>query len=281
MSDVLGVAAFLAAGAGLLCTSSRSWAGLVLPVSAGAVMLGLLALLCAMSRGQRAHLAALGTATAVAATIFAWLFPALLGQAYWMFRQSAPVISMEIRAVPLTASHSQGTAAGEDWVNAAKSAIQQGPLRIWIGSVRLIRLAPAEDEAPRKVESRGDAVVIRVRMQLVEDARRFAGHQAQPQTSRGDDLQPRLLDSTGRSLPRREATLATLADNTIRSSMFPVTVEDRVFAFALESAGNQDLRLEIPAGPLGGQGTYRFTIPASLMRHDTGGDLRHAPAPGR
>lgn len=280
-SDVLGVVALLAAAGALLCASSRQLSGFVLPVSGGGVLLGLLAVAGAWSLSYRMRWPALGAATAGTAAITAWLFPGLLGQAYWMSRQPAPVVDMQIRAVPLAASKERGTPVGEEWVNAAESALQQGPLRVWIAGVRLIPAPPVDDDVPKKDEVREDRLLIRLRVQIVEDARQFAGHQAQMSLPRGEDLQPQLLDKGGRALPRREVEHAAAADHVIRSSMFPVSVEDRTFGFAAPSAGSQDLRFEVPAEPLGGKGMYRFTIPASLLRRDFGGDLRVAPAPNR
>lgn len=278
-TDLLGVLALLLAGGALLCASTRSWIGLVIPIGAGGVLLGMLGILGGLLQG-RLLLPAAGTTAAAAATMLALLFPGLLGKSYWMSRQPAPVTSMEIRAVSLTDGEIHPALLKEDWVDAGKTALQQGPLRLWVGSVHVLA-AVNENEAAKKDQAPGDLLVVRIRMQVVEDARGFAAQQPSATRSRGDSLQPRLLDGLGRSLPPRDLQKTIPGDNAIRSSMFPVSVEDRAFAFALPSQGREDLRLEVPVEPLGGKGVFRFKIASSMMRRDSGGDVRAAPAPNR
>jgi hypothetical protein len=159
-------------------------------------------------------------------------------------------------------------------VDASRAALQQSGLRVQVVGASV---GPAEPRAtlhkrtPNK-KGAAAALFIRLRARRVEDARAFAADPLR-QPDRPDEAHhPTLTDNTGKVY--RQRPVPSAPEGVGKSSRFPVTVVEEVFAFEAPPPGVESLRLEVPAAAWGGSGAFRFTIPAAIIE-------RQPPAPAR
>jgi hypothetical protein len=250
-------------------------------------VLGLLAglagvVLVRASGGARLVLPAAGAAVSGAALLAALLLPGLLGPAYRVWRERDPVDPAAIRVVPLPGRTTDSGPENPDWVDASRAALQQSGLRVQVVGASVgptEARAILQKKAPNKKGAAAEALFIRVRARRAEDARSFAADVAR-QPDRPDEAhRPTLTDNTGKVYRERPAPSAP--EGVGKSSRFPVTVVEEVFAFEAPPPGLECLRLEVPAAAWGGSGAFRFTIPAAMIeRQPPGGPARAGRRPG-
>jgi hypothetical protein len=268
--DPTGVVALLAGGAALVCASVPSLCGLVMPLSAGGLVLGLVGLLLVLSRGWfRLPFAIAGTAAGAGVLVTGLWFPDLLGPAYLASRQSDGANPTALHVVPLAASRGKPAPVDPEWVDASRAALQQGRLRVQFlaASVRTVKAGspPAKDLPP------GRYLYIRLRKQQAE----AAGRRLPSEDPRPENPSPRLTDPTGKVFPQRHVQVAATS-TARRSTTFPVQFQEVEFVFEAPPPGAKFLHLEVPVAVWGGTGAFRFTIPGAMVREERAGPA-HSP----
>jgi hypothetical protein len=264
--DRVALVALLTGGAALLCASAPALCGLVLPLGAAAVILGLAGFLLAPVNA-RVWLPAVATALGIGVSGAAFFFPALLGPTYRAAREFGRVDPTAIRIIPLAGD--VGTTDPE-WVDASRAALEQGRVR-----VEVVWAAVGTDKAKSAVPKKGapaELLFVRVRTRRVERPGEFA-KRADRSGTRLEKPRPRLTDAAGKVYEPREVVepaADTRKSDKRRSGLFPVTVQEEEFVFQSPPAGSASMRLELPAETWGGTGTFRFTIPSSMIRHEGG-----------
>jgi hypothetical protein len=240
------------------------------------LLVGLAAVVLARaSGGARLVLPVAGAAVNGAALLTALLLPGLLGPAYRVWRERDPVDPAVIRVVPLPGRPAGDGPEVPDWVDASRAALQQSGLRVQVVGASV---GPAEARAtppkktPNKKGTAAEALFIRLRARRVEDARAFAADLLRQPERPGEAHPPTLTDNTGKVYRRRPAPSAP--EGVGKSSRFPVTVVEEVFAFEAPPPGVGPLRLEVPAAAWGGSGAFRFTIPAAMIGRQPPGPAR-------
>jgi hypothetical protein len=264
------VALFLAAAA-LLCASTSALCFLVVPLAILGLLGGLIGVLLARTNGG-ARLAFASAAAVVACLVLgtALFAPGLLGPTYFASRQKHEEDLTTIRAVPLPGRPPEGELPGPDWVDASRFALQQGRLRVQVATVTVgPLLAP---ESTKKKANPEEFLVIRLRANRVEAGHEFAIDQARWPGHRGERPRPTLTDNTGKVY--RERNVLTDPESVGKSTLFPVAVVDETFAFEAPPPGVEQWRLEVPAALWQGNGTFRFTIPATLATRSAAGPAR-------
>jgi hypothetical protein len=266
-----GFVALLAIAGALWCTTSLSLCVYVLPLALAGACLGLTGLLIGTGAARR-WISAAAAAVGGILLVTALLSPAMLGPAYRLSRQGTPMDTTTIRAVPL---ESGIISENPDWADASRAALQQGRLRLQIVSAALTQ--EKEKSASKKKPS--DILVVRVRAQRTESPGDL-GKRQEKSTAGPGKAAPRLTDAAGNvyaphEFENRPSPPARKSDKR-KSGLFPVSVQEEVFAFDAPPVGAEPLRLEIPSEAWGGQGVFRFTLPGSMFRHE-----RVGPAGGK
>jgi hypothetical protein len=258
--DPIGVGALLLGGAALLCASVSLLCVLVLPLTALTLLTGLVAVVRAMVSGKvRLIFPVAGAAVGGVSLLVAWLLPSVLGPIYQTYRQTDTLDPTAIRVIPLPGHSPAGATEGPDWVNASKAALQQGRLR-----VQVVSASVETRDTPKKKGPTEKYLLLRVRAHQVDSTREFAAEPLRWPGRRNEKISPTLTDNTGKVYREREVPGAGESVGT--SSIFPVAVVDELFAFEPPPPGLEHLRLEVPAAIWGGTGTFRFTIPNSMIR---------------
>jgi len=268
--DPFGLGALLAGGAALLCAGVPDLCDFVVPLSSAGLLLGLLGLLLVLAHGKfRLLFPALGTVVAGAILVPALLFPNLLGPVYHASREKDTLDPTAIRVIPLKAGDKRNLPDDPDWVDATRAALQQGRLRIQVLSAALHQIE--EEFAEAKNIPRRKYLFIRIRTQQTEAASAVPGKGPAASGPRGQEPLTRLKDSSGKVYRQRVVYEVPAKPNARSSASFPVHFQDEVFLFDAPGAGLKYLRLEVPLKSWGGEGVFRFTIPAAMIR-DEGAD---------
>jgi hypothetical protein len=274
-----GIVSLLAVALALWCASAPALCGLVIPLASAGLLLGLGGLLLATG-GVRQLLpggaAVLGGGVVIAAA----LFPSLLGPKYYAFRMAGWIDPTAIHVVPLSGSRVPDGQDSPDWVDAGQVALEQGRVRVQVVSVTL---APEQGKsASAKKGPPAEALSVRLRTQRVEPPGEFASRRLERTLPRLEHAQPRLTDAAGKEYARRQVVEAAPPEapkkGKRRAGVFPLTAQEEVFVFEAPP-GPGPLRLEIPAEAWGGRGTFRFTIPAAMIRDERAGPGVSPPGP--
>jgi hypothetical protein len=259
------VAALLGSGAALLCAAVPALCAFVVPLGVVGLVLGLggLVRILAVNQG-RLLLPAVGTTLGGVVLFTALLFPKILGPIYLTSRVRADVDPTVIRVVPLPGSPRNAAPANPDWVDASQAALHQGPLQVQVlaASFRPLQV----QSSPTQKIPPGESLFIRLRIQHAQPAGALAAKGADRAGSRLDQASPRLTDPKGKVYPPRDVLEVAAVENQRRSSAGPVVVKDEVWRFEARPPARADLHLELPAEAWGGEGVFRFTIPASMIR---------------
>jgi hypothetical protein len=258
---LLGLFAFLLGAAAVLSASFAPV--LVVPVGGAGLLAGLTAAGLARFHYDtwlRLPLAAAGVNVAV--LLLAVVFPSLLGPTYVASRPVTTPAPDTIQAMPL--SGSLGDSVGDaNWPDAGKAALLQGGLRV---QVIAVSVGPVKvPAAAKKKYSKEHYLLIRLRFQQPQTAQEFVNRDWKlPDFDEAED-RTTLTDAAGKSYPQHDILDVGGVRAVRRSGIFPVAVVEVVLVFEPPPAGAGPLHLEIPATPWGGRGTFRFTIPESLI----------------
>jgi hypothetical protein len=259
------MAALLSTGAALLCASAPSLCRFVLPLATLGLLLGVAGLALVLSQGRtRLLFPSAGTGFAGGVLFTALLFPGLLGPVFLASRAGDALDARVIRTVPLPGKLGTIGAAGRESVDASGAALQLGKINLRVVSAS-IRRVTSKSSFTKKIPP-GDYHFIRLRMQQVDAAKGSAA---------GSGLEksvPSLKNNSGETYRLSDVQEVGPAPGPRKSSGFPVAFQDQVLVF--EAPANlEDLYLEVPAEQWGGKGTFRFTIPRSMIQ-----DERAAPS---
>lgn len=259
-----GLAALLTTGMALLCASVSWLCVFVVPLSILGCVLGSFGLLRVLAKGGF-YLGFPIAGTAVGGLVFcaALGLPSILGPAYVVSRGKNAVDLTAIRAIPLPGSNEVVRPAESEWVDASRTALQQGGIQVQIVSASV---GPLQAKiSPRKKPP--EYLVIRLRRHEVSTAGEFTTQRSGSGSIRLEKPRPKVTDNTGKIYQPREIWEVAPAENPRKTSVFPVAVHDEVFVLETPPAGLEYLRLEVPAEGWGGSGSFRFTIPSSMIGH--------------
>jgi hypothetical protein len=92
---------------------------------------------------------------------------------------------------------------------------------------------------------------------------------------------PTLSDPAGTDYPLQDTVDLAPVELGGKASSYPTAVGDVVLGFAMPPAGWQSLRLAVPASAWDGTGTYRFTIPATMLAPRRASGVQQQPINGR
>jgi hypothetical protein len=266
--DPVGAVALLLGGASLLSASSPALCAFVVPLGLLSVLTGLTGLAWAVaSTRHRVVLPAAAVVVGAAVLVVALWFPDLLGPAYFAARHQPGRDLATPAAVPFTGPTADGGATTPDWADASKAALQQGGLRVQVAEARV---GPVQipGDAKHTVES---YLLIRLRLQRVEDPKDFAAGALPAPAARDQAQGPTLTDDAGKTYRPRHVLDVGGVQHVARSPLFPVAVVEELFLFEPPPAGVAYLRLEVPCTTWGAAGTFRFTIPPSMILRAGGG----------
>ena len=259
--DPVGLGAWFAAGAALLCASGPALCRFVLPLGAVGLVLGAAGLLSVLARRTRLLFPATGIAVTCLVLVAAVRFPGLLGPDFLAYRTSDALDPEAMQVVPLPGSPPNAGPADPDWVDASRAGLQQGRLFIEVPDVS-IGSVTATSASTRNI-SPGQYLLLRLRIKQIEVAGKFTAKRSQPPLFA--KVRPGLKDNTGKVYPLRDVQeVAAVSER--RAAVFPVVFQEGVFLFEPPAAGVAYLRLEVPAEAWGGRGAFRFTIPRSMLR---------------
>jgi hypothetical protein len=265
--DALGLGVWLLAGVALLCASVPVLCRFVMPLAALGMILGVVGLLRALFQGRsRLPVPAIGTAVVIGVVYTAWLSPRLLGPAFLAYRTKDPADSAVIRVVPFSGSLLPAGGLNPEWLDASQAALQQGRVNLRVVSAHIRRVTVKSAQAEKLPA--GDYHFIRLRTQEVVPPRQFAAVRSQALAPKFDNVRPRLLDLAGKTYELRQVLEATAVQKERKASTFPVAVQDQVFIFEASPAGVEALRLEVPAEAWSQKGSFRFTIPISMIQDE-------------
>ncbi|HET6575971.1 MAG TPA: hypothetical protein VFG68_20390 [Fimbriiglobus sp.] len=258
-----GLAACLFAGAGLVCAAFSQTAVLTWPLGAAGLLVGLVGVL--LTLGGRPALLLFPAAGAIVSggvLLAALAAPGLLGPRYEASRQRSAYDPEAVQVVPLSLDPAGAQNLEADgWVDASRAAIQQGTVRVQVtgaavGPVRLL--------APRPKVTKERHLTISLRVQHLGDGGPIEyEHWGLPAVRKAP---PPTLEAAGRKLAPVELAPDQPVGRTDMVRLFPGKAVEDVLVFpAVAVLGS--LRLELPAAAWGGQGVFRFSIPASMVSH--------------
>ncbi len=270
------VLALLTSAAALLCAASLRFCPLVVPLSVLALASGILAVLLSVATGgPRRLLSAAAAAAGTAMVTAALLAPGFLGLTYKAWRERNDAGPTVRRLIPIPGRPSGGAAEQTEWADAARFALQEGPVRVQVASCTTGSL----EAAPAKDSSR-EYLVIWVRTLNVQGGREFAASRGIPPSPRDERNLPTLSDNLGRSYARHSVPGGDPAE--VRSSnRFPVNYADEAFVFDPPSPGIECLRLEVPMAHRGIAAPFRFSVPLWIVRMAAPGKSAFDSRPGR
>jgi hypothetical protein len=265
-----GLGALFLGPAALLCASAAPLCGLVVPLAAAGVVFGAAAAWRMRARYRAsARLPAAGAALSGAVLLVALLLPGLLGPAYQSSRQQDPRDPDALHALPLAGRGEERAVGESEWPDASQVVLRRGGLRVQVLAVSVGRVKIPG--AAKKTYTAEKYLLVRLRFQQAEGGQDFAGRNGTPPGARDEDNRARLTDDAGKEYPQREVLDVGGVQQARRSHLFPVSVVEEVFVFEPPPPGVASLRLEVPAAGWGASGTFRFTIPRSLVRRTAGG----------
>jgi hypothetical protein len=239
---------------------------LVVPLGGVGLLAGLAAVGLAHFRyGSWLRLGLAGAAVSAAVLLLAVLLPGCLGPAYLTSRPVATPSAETIQAIPI--SGRLGENVGDaDWPDASKALLVQGGLRLQVLDVSL---GPVKlPGAAKKKYSKEKYLLIRLRFQQTQGAQEFINRDWKLPDLSGAPDQARLSDAAGKTYRQQDILDVGGVRGVQRSGVFPVAIVEVVLVFEPPPASAAPLRLEVPAGPWGGSGTFHFTIPASLIHQE-------------
>jgi hypothetical protein len=208
------------------------------------------------------------------------LWPSLLGvTTWWDFRRvrlaGEPTVAVRLG----DSGHSMAipTDGPDEWLDSAKSAWQQGDLRIRINTVRF---GPIETKSPKGIQfSKETFLTVVVRIRNVGASRAIDYHGlvavgAPPETVRLTDasgMEYRLrVAGVGGSTPSKSSTVG----------IAPGKTHDETLVFLVPRA-LEYFRLELPGPALGLKTPVRFKIPNSMISEGSIGAPKSAPTGGK
>jgi hypothetical protein len=258
---LVGLAALLLTGAGLVCAAIEGLSWLTIPLAALGLLTALVAVAVCLSGSRPALLFPIGASLLSAALlVIGWFFPWLLGPVYEGARGAPARDKSAVAVIPLSleiTDPAELTISG--WVDASRAVVQQDQVRVQLAGARIVPLKLGPTEA--------DYLLIRLRIQHVGAAREIP--YLHWERTAGPGKSPRLTDDKRQTLP-----LAPWKDDrppvheqlVKEKPLYPGMVIDDALVFTAPAAGVKFLQLELPAAAWGGAGVVRFHLPASMIK---------------
>jgi len=251
--DLLGPVAVLFGIAAAICAWTGWWPAVVVSLSGAGLLLALVSVvLTGGARGSR--LWPLSGALVSGLVLAFVLVPGLSG--VLAGRAKTPAAG-GMRVVPLVGHELPDDVATAEWVDASRAAIQQDQVGVQVTSVTL---GPIETfTAPRKKTVTPEKyLVVRIRVQRVAGKLRLKADDR-------DEPDP-VFERPRAILTDEEGKIIKPAAIGIESDPGPSRgAAEEVFVFEAPPAAAK-LRLEIPATPWGGTGSFKFALPSTMIR---------------
>jgi hypothetical protein len=235
----------------------------VIPLAGIGLLLGMAGIVRASGKQQvwPGYAGALGCGLLLLVACFA---PGLLGPVYESYRGSTRQDPNVVRVVT-HAGRPQDPSDTPEGVDASRAGLQQGNLRVAVSAVTRLTIEPPK----KSKEPARQYLVIRLRVEKTASGSDFASPQWTDQ-QRQEKPQVILTDNLGTAYTAQSVNLNT--DETGRghqSQVFPVAASDPVYVFNASPTGVESLTLEVPTSAWGGNATFKFTIPRSMLRSET------------
>jgi hypothetical protein len=250
--DPVGPGALILGGAAAACAVTGRFPLLIVPLAAGGLLLGLVTVvLTGGARGSR--LWPLAGAAVCGAVLLTVLAPG--------FRSARPRAQSDatIRIVPLTGHEGAGELQPAEWADASRAVLQQGAVGVQVVSVTLGSIE-VQTGPRKKTVTPEKYLVVRLRAQRVVAKLTLKADEPDPPLDRPPVT---LTDEAGKAF--RQAAIHVEADPG-RPAVSTFGAAEEVYVFEAPLAGAKRLRLEVPAAAWGGTGSFRFAIPASMIR---------------
>src|SRR5262245_251495 len=251
--DLLGPGAVLLGVGAAICAWTGGWPALVVPLSAAGLLLALVSVvLTGGARGSR--LWPLSGAIVSGAVLVFVLVPGLSG--VFAGRPKSPAAGA-MRVVALVGHELPDDVATAEWVDASRAAIQQDQVGVQVTSATL---GPIETfTAPRKKTITPEKyLVVRIRVQRVAGKLRLKADKEDEPDPVFERPRAILTDEGGKAF--KPATIGIETDTgPLRGPA------EEAFVFEAPPASAK-LRLEIPATPWGGTGSFKFALPSTMIR---------------
>jgi hypothetical protein len=255
-----GLAACLLAGAGLLCAAFAPTAFLAWPLGAVGLLVALAGVLLTLGRPALLLFPVAGAVLSGGLLAAALAAPGLLGPRYEASRLQTAFDPDAVQTVPLSLDPTGAQNLEADgWVDASRAAVQQGTVRVQVtgAAVGPVRLA-----APKPKQTKERYLTLGLRVQhLGHGGPIDYEHWGLPAVRRAPAP---TLEADGRTLSPVELAPEPPVGRTDMVALFPGKAVEDVLVFPAP-AGVGPLRLELPAAAWGGQGVFRFSIPASMV----------------
>lgn len=263
---VAGILAILLGFAALFGSSALGLPMIVLPFSGLGLLIGLAAWFQARRTRPDWLFPGLGTGLSGGVLVLALILPSWLGPAFQIYRDQKKPDLIAIQIVPLPGSSGNGVLLNPEWIDASRAGLRQGGLNVRVADVQLVA---ADSKVFRKPPT-GPAqkyLIVKLTIQRAASGREFAASQWGQEESGANDAPLTLTDAAGNSYVPLPIDLKSGSSGLEQSSgAFPVSLANPSFVFAGTDSLPETLRLEIPLAPWGGAGTFRFSLPATMIR---------------
>jgi hypothetical protein len=261
--------ALLMCGAALLCVWAPRLHGWVIPVAGLGAGLGLIGLvLLPLERRAPSFLSLAGAALPTLVLVTALFFPQLLGSAFLASRTKEGVENTGIYVLPLKGAPNNKVSADPDWADAGKVSLQQGQVNVQVLSASIRRMGETKTASGGTIAS-GERCIVRLRIEEAVPGRGLSAARSAARSPHQLEIRPRLTLSAGEVRELLGELKLPPLETQEKGPAFPINFEDHLFAFEAPERPEY-LQLEIPTASWGGKGSFRFTIPASMIQDERG-----------
>jgi hypothetical protein len=247
----------------LVTASAAPWDRLTLPLAGLGLLLGLIGGGVGVASGRGGLVwPTLGSALGLAVLLVALLWPGLFNP----LRAGGGSDNDRITPVPLGHAIANPAALQEDgWTDASRAAVQQDDVRVHVASVSV---AAVSSQGKGKPSAHGESyLLVRVVVQNVGARRHLLCEPWGGPSEDGRRHLCRLTDRAGHGYTLKSLDPAGAGGKRGKGVLVgPGRSADEVLVFELPPAGEEVLHLELSAVACGGSGTFRLSMPRSMVR---------------
>jgi hypothetical protein len=227
-----------------------------------------LALLPAEHRAP-SFLSVAGAALPTLVLVAALFFPQLLGSAFLAWRTKESVEYTGIYVLPLGGAHNNKVSADPDWADAGKFSLQQGQVNVQVLSASIRRMGETKTGSGETIAA-GEHCVVRLRIEESVSGSGLSAARSAARSPHHLDIRPHLTQGAGEVRELLGELSIPPLETQEKGPAFPINFEDHLFVFEAPNERPEYLHLEIPTASWGGKGSFRFTIPASMIQDERG-----------
>jgi hypothetical protein len=251
----LGIVSFLCGSVAFL-TASLPYLGMVtIPLSAFGLLLGVVGLRTAAARRSGPVFPSAGLAVSLPVLILAICWPSLLGRNSLVTEEALPIRGLVMRPPADSGRSEQVVMGSPDWVDASRSAVQQGDVRV--------RVTTASMQLPEiKGRPAGKEKYLILNIQIDNRAT-----DRQIDYASWGEAGATLRDNLGKPHRLKSVSSADVVGHVRRASVLPGKSVSDVLIFDLPPPNISYLHLELAGSAVGGGVGFRFEIPWAMIRH--------------